>query len=357
MSFVKKAVKKVFKAIKKVVKSDLFKWVAIAALTFFTAGVAAGGFAAFTGVSTLPQFFVAVGQTMATGAASITASLGFKGASASLAQHGGAAAIQAGLTTSATSATGQALAADLITGTVSGSATVGAETLPLTLSAKGSALASAEAAHALSITPAFISEAGTAGSQLANVVAGLTTGPGAEVAASSGGSKLMWNAIAGGAAAMVSKSSRDKKRPTFVAGGLSHGGPAHAGPQPYFVVGGKRPESEQTQVSAQSGAGDTNTLAGRLARKERGGVQALVTGNGGVLDVGGPAKLAPSQVTGAPAGVPVNDNAALAANAAPESRGVDSTQEFFKDFRSTSILSPRNNRSFEERIFGGLAGV
>mgnify|MGYP001814162153 CR=1 FL=1 len=57
MSFVKKAVKKVFKFVKKVVKSKIFKWVAIAALTFFTAGVAAGGFAAFTGVSSVGSFF------------------------------------------------------------------------------------------------------------------------------------------------------------------------------------------------------------------------------------------------------------------------------------------------------------
>jgi hypothetical protein len=71
MSFVVKAVKKVFKKVtkfvKRVVKSDWFKVVAIVALSLFTAGVAAGGFAAFSGVSGVGSFFGAVGQTMANG--------------------------------------------------------------------------------------------------------------------------------------------------------------------------------------------------------------------------------------------------------------------------------------------------
>lgn len=71
MSFIVKAVKKVFKKVttfvKRVVRSKWFKIVAIAAVAVFTAGVAAGGFTAFQGVSTVGQFFGAVGQTMANG--------------------------------------------------------------------------------------------------------------------------------------------------------------------------------------------------------------------------------------------------------------------------------------------------
>lgn len=71
MSFVVKAVKKVFKKVKKfvkkVVRSDWFKVVAVAALTVFTAGVAAGGWGAFTGVNSIGSFFGAVGSTMANG--------------------------------------------------------------------------------------------------------------------------------------------------------------------------------------------------------------------------------------------------------------------------------------------------
>ena len=67
MSFIKKAVKKVFKVVKKIVKSKIFKIAAVAALTFFTAGVVMGGFGAFTGVSTIGEFFGAVGSTISQG--------------------------------------------------------------------------------------------------------------------------------------------------------------------------------------------------------------------------------------------------------------------------------------------------
>ena len=79
MSFIKKAVKKVFKVVKKivkkVVKSKWFKIAAIAALTFFTAGVATVGFAAFSGVTTIGGFFGAVGSTMASGFTGIVGGL------------------------------------------------------------------------------------------------------------------------------------------------------------------------------------------------------------------------------------------------------------------------------------------
>lgn len=97
MSFVKKAIKKVVKTVKKVVKSDIFKYVAIGAAIFFTAGVAAGGFAAFSGVSSIGGFFTAVGQTIATGASAIAGGLGMSGTSNWLAGYGGQAAASAGL--------------------------------------------------------------------------------------------------------------------------------------------------------------------------------------------------------------------------------------------------------------------
>lgn len=95
MSFVAKAVKKVFKVVKKVVKkttsfikrvvkSDWFKIAAVVALSVFTAGLASGGFAAFSGAmasaqaagaSALGSFFSAVGTTMSTGWAAITSSV------------------------------------------------------------------------------------------------------------------------------------------------------------------------------------------------------------------------------------------------------------------------------------------
>lgn len=91
MSFVKKAVKKVFKFhkrlfkktksfVKRAVKSKWFKIVAIIALSVFTAGLAAGGFAAFGAASAaagggIGGFFSAVGSTMATGWTAITSSV------------------------------------------------------------------------------------------------------------------------------------------------------------------------------------------------------------------------------------------------------------------------------------------
>lgn len=99
MSFVKKAIKKVVKTVKKIVKSDIFKYIVIAAAIFFTAGMVAGGFAAFSTTMSTSGFFTAVGQTIATGASAIAGGLGFQGMSASLAAHGGAMASAAGLQT------------------------------------------------------------------------------------------------------------------------------------------------------------------------------------------------------------------------------------------------------------------
>lgn len=74
MSAIAKGVKKVFKGVKKVVKK-IAKPVLIGGAIFFTAGIAAGGFAAF-GASSGLSFFGAVGQTMAAGAQAVAGSLG-----------------------------------------------------------------------------------------------------------------------------------------------------------------------------------------------------------------------------------------------------------------------------------------
>lgn len=84
MSFVKKAVKKVFKGVKKVVKktvsfakrvvkSDWFKIAAVVGLSLFTAGVASGGFVASTGG--IGGFFSSVGATMSNGWTAITSTV------------------------------------------------------------------------------------------------------------------------------------------------------------------------------------------------------------------------------------------------------------------------------------------
>ncbi len=96
MSFVKKAVKKVFKVVKKVVKKTIsftkrvikspwFKIAAVIALSLFTAGIAAGGFAAFGSSMAaagggVGGFFTAVGSTIAQGFTAITGMVAKAGA-------------------------------------------------------------------------------------------------------------------------------------------------------------------------------------------------------------------------------------------------------------------------------------
>lgn len=296
MSFVKKAVKKVFKFVKKVVKSKIFKWVAIAAVVFFTAGVAAGGFASFAGVTGIPSFFVAVGQTIATGAASIASGLGFKGLSGSLASKGGAAAVKAGLTAVTTLGP------------------------PASVAASG------------------ITKAITAASKAVGSKSGL------------------WKGIAAAATALL---SRQRPETTFVAGGLSRGGSAELGPQPFFVVGG-------SQGSAATQAGDeTAQLGGTTAAQPPATpddssapqasplfARAPQQRSGGLLSLPDPVAENDTSVTGTPTSL---EPSRLADNSigsrTPEER-------FFGEFRSTNIEQPRDRRSFEERIFGGtLAGV
>jgi hypothetical protein len=81
MSFVGKAIKKVFKVAKKIVKSKWFKIAAIVAACVFTAGISAGGFAVFSTAAEaagggLGGFFAGVGATMSAGMASIAGAFG-----------------------------------------------------------------------------------------------------------------------------------------------------------------------------------------------------------------------------------------------------------------------------------------
>ena len=75
MSGIAKGVKKVFKAVKKVVKK-IWKPLLIATAVAFTGGLAAGGFAAFQGVSSVGGFLGAVGSTTMAGVGAIGGTLG-----------------------------------------------------------------------------------------------------------------------------------------------------------------------------------------------------------------------------------------------------------------------------------------
>lgn len=121
MSFVAKAVKKVFKKVgkfvKKVVKSKWFKIAAIAALCVFTAGIgAAGGFAAFSTAATggtLSGFMSAIGTTMSTGWTSILGTVGLAGTAAPTALASGAATVGTTANTVGVLAAGAGAAAPL----------------------------------------------------------------------------------------------------------------------------------------------------------------------------------------------------------------------------------------------------
>jgi hypothetical protein len=122
MSFVKKAVKKVFKKVvkvtKKVVKSKWFKIAAIVGLSLFTAGVAAGGFAAFANVSTVGGFFGAVGTTMGTGWTALVG--GLTGAAVPGAGAAGAAAGAAPAATGGIGVAGTGIGVNVANATAAG---------------------------------------------------------------------------------------------------------------------------------------------------------------------------------------------------------------------------------------------
>lgn len=264
MSFVKKAVKKVFKFAKRLVKNKIFQVVAIIALSVFTAGVAAGGFAAFSGVNSIGAFFTAVGQTMATGAASITGALGFKGASAALAAKGGAAATAAGL--------------------------AGA---PAAAAATGGIAAASEAAVLAPVTSTSVSvgtgagEAATiAAAQEASVLASVSTTAGTQAGAVAGGGvqstfgKVMGYKVLGdvtvgqmatsaamtGFKSALEGSAKNKRFVNgFVAGGLAHGGPE--GYRGYTISGGS-PDPDPGIDKTDLGEGSSTSSTPMLAQEE-----------------------------------------------------------------------------------------
>ena len=221
MSFVKKALKKVVKTVKKVVKTKVFKYVAIAAAVFFTAGVVAGGFASFSGVTSIGGFFGAVGETIAAGASAITGALGMSGLSTSLAGYGGAAAQAAGL---------GAFAPAAVTG--------------LALPAGATSLASAQ----------FAGSAASRGGFLAGVGRFLGGTAGATSGASTGGA--LWTSVALGAlnGVIASKANKKEYPNGYVAGGRARGDSATPPPAYTFDFG--------TPAAAQ-----TPTVAAQLAKE------------------------------------------------------------------------------------------
>lgn len=289
MSFVKKAVKKVIKTVKKIVKSKIFKIVAIAALVFFTAGIAAGGFAAFSGVTSVGGFFTAVGQTIATGAASIAGGLGFKGASASLAQYGGAAAEAAGLT----AGTGLANAAGVTLAGAPGAAG------SVTTTAAGEVVA-ATGAGVQGGAAALTGKA--AGSGFLSSVKGIM------------GKKVLGDLTIGEMAAKgtmaavtnaLSKKDRAEEPNAFVAGGLARGGGSEAPDAIDYDFGPSTPAPGQQGVQPTTPPPgvpqEEPTVAAQLAQggqaqpSPASRIQALIAergpisqpGYGGVADGGG----------------------------------------------------------------------
>lgn len=378
MSFIKRAGKKVFKFFKRAVKSTVFKWVAIAALTLFTAGVAAGGFASFAGVASagggVGAFFTAVGQTMATGAASVASALGWQGGVNTFAAHGGASAIQAGFVSTATSATGEAIGANALTGQIvkDGGAALTSRGAAVELSAKALAHEQAVAASSLAGVPQYsVAADGTpvlattgggsvdgvfqsynaASTGIGQVQNALTT-----TGTSAGMSSNVWKGIQVGFAAMASSAARSEKRGrTFVAGGLSHGGSSELGPQPFFAIGGREvaePDgpldiSQAPRASSIQG----ESVAGELARRDSASSAHQIASYA----------QAPSNVVvrGAPQPGEEGDEGAeqggilqqaMAANEAPAGT---STQEFFKEYPSTDIRNLGNRMGYK----GLLAGL
>lgn len=243
MSFVKKAIKKVVKTVKKIVRSKVFKWIVIAAAVFFTAGVAAGGFAAFSGVSTVGGFFTAVGQTIATGASAIAGGLGFQGASTSLASYGGAAADAAGLS-----------AASILT-----PVTVNATTI-----AGGATGMTAAQASAMGLTQATTQAAGSGFFASAKAIMGKKV---------LGDTSLGQLAAAGITTSMteaIKNKGSGKEFPNgYVAGGLMRGGSAEAPEAISYEFGGPPSAGAEQQVAQQQQAPqEESTVAAQLAQGE-----------------------------------------------------------------------------------------
>lgn len=269
MSFVKKAIKKVVKTVKKIVRSKVFKWIVIAAAVFFTAGVAAGGFAAFSGVSTVGGFFTAVGQTIATGASAIAGGLGFQGASTSLASYGGAAADAAGLS-----------AASILT-----PVTVNATTI-----AGGATGMTAAQASAMGLTQATTQAAGSGFFASAKAVLGKKVLGDVSIGqlAASGITTAMTEAI-------KNKGSGKEFPNGYVAGGLMRGGGPEAPGAISYEFGGPPSAGAETQVAQQQAPQEEPTVAAQLAQGEaeqtspENRIQALIRERGPLYAPNGPA--------------------------------------------------------------------
>lgn len=346
MSFVKKAVKKVFKVVKKVVKSKIFKIVAIAALIFFTAGVAAGGFAAFAGVNTVGGFMVAAGQTMATGAAAITGGLGMAGTSGALAAHGGAAATAAGL------AGAPALGATL--GTVASTTGVLAADVGVTslsgIAASATSGVGAVTGTAVAATPAFSLAATPAASGgFLNAAANIFSKP---ILGDVTFGQLATSAVTTGLGTVLKSKMDEKDNPNgFVAGGLARGGGSDHKGLTGFEFGdpsGGRPDN--TAIDAP-----VDTLAGDLARAPEEEEQAVPQAGDGIRG-----RLAERGLLGAPQEEQVaqGPQAPVAPGAPQPQAGLtnpDGSPAAFQDQATQIAYNPTT--SIEDRLFGGLAGV
>lgn len=238
MSFVAKAVKKVFKGIgkivkkaasfvKRAVKSKWFKVAALVAVSIFTAGVGSGlGFAAFNGVNTIGGFFSAVGTTMSAGWTAITTSIGgmFAGGGASTAAAGTQPLMTAGL-----NGTGGLLGTGAAAGT--GAASMGASAASL----------GAVTATTANTTGVLMAGMGQVGAQVAQK--GLLAKFGSLLMSNSVGGSMMRQGIIGGFNYMSQKDAAEKAegyyRNRTVWGGPAYGGSAENTIQfPDFEPGG-----------------------------------------------------------------------------------------------------------------------
>ena len=184
MSFVKKAVKKVFKVAKKVRKKVLgglkklwsnkwFRIATIVAASVFTAGIAAGGFAAFSGVTTVSGFMGAVGSTMSAGMASITGGL-----------------VGTALPTAGSAAAGAAASSSILApvGVTAGQATVQGG-IGAAMAAGAPSIAATQAAGILAPVGATASKIGVGGTAAAGGGAGIAPSFSAGQFAAAGGTQ------------------------------------------------------------------------------------------------------------------------------------------------------------------------
>lgn len=279
MSFVKKAVKKVFKFVKRLVKNKVFQIVAIIALSVFTAGIAAGGFAAFSGVSSIGGFFTAVGQTMATGLSSITASLGMKGASAALAAKGGAAATAAGLAGAKGVATAASLAsAAQSTGVLAPAVTAGTSSMGGAAAAAGVQSATLTAGN---VAAATVTKAGLGATVPMAAAGGAAKSGWMSTVKKLAGKKFLGktvgeyavNAVAMGIKGSTAEDARKKKYPNgYVAGGTARDGGGYTGTvgiqsdvAPALEPEERIASTQQAEIGEQG-----DTLASQMAREEHG---------------------------------------------------------------------------------------